>query len=503
MSRRKPDLPEGPSWRWTVTETSTALQANVVSAAELTAETLNRIERIDPAIGAFVAVCADRAIVASTEATERRARGLKRSPLDGIPIVVKDLFHVPGTATTMGNEQLQRFFPATASLLVQRLEAAGCVIVGKTNTCELAHKATTDNRFVGPTSTPFAPGFLNAGGSSGGSAAAVGAMMVPAALGSDGAGSIRLPAAFCGVVGMKPTFGRVPNNPRPDGFRSASLFASGGPICRSTADIALLLDVLCGPHPADPFSLDPPPAPFAHTFRQPVDGVRVGVCPNFGGFPVEPDVVAGVLAAAVALESAGCSVRPSELSWSVPHGELCRLVRRAIGDGLDDAVTGLARQGLLPADPLMALESTTAALIEEARATGPAVRQRQAHVRTEVLDEATRAFGKADVLVGPVSCVRSVPNDDLGSTVGPSTVGDEPVDPLVGWCATWPWNLTGHPAVTVPVNLVEGTPVAVQIVGHRLADAQVLAVATALADALPWRHRYDALTLEVATPCLK
>jgi len=477
-------------------EASAALDSGLVSSVELVADALGRIERVDPAVAAFVTVCADQAADAAVAASLRRHRHQALGPLDGIPVAVKDLLPVAGVPTTMGMAGARLPVPTTDALLVRRLKAAGCIVIGKTNLCELAHKATTDNALIGPTSTPFAPGVLNAGGSSGGSAAAVAAMLVPGALGSDGAGSIRVPAALCGVVGLKPTFGRVPNNPRPDGFRAAALFASGGPLARSVGDVACLLDVLSGMDPTDPFSDHSPSRPMSDTPQAAVKGLRVGVSPTFGGFPVDADVLEVVAMAAAILEDLGCSVSLSDFTLPAHHGELCQLVRRAIGDGLDDTLAGLANQGVMAPESLAGLETATAGLVEQARATGRLQRQHHAHLRTRLLDEVERAFSQSDVLLGPVSCVRAVPNGLRGTTVGPSVVAGEAVDPLVGWCATWPWNLTGHPAAAVPIAMVEGAPVAVQIVGRRHADDLLLSVGAALEEAHPWRHWYQNLHLE-------
>jgi Asp-tRNA(Asn)/Glu-tRNA(Gln) amidotransferase A subunit family amidase len=266
-------------------------------------------------------------------------------------------------------------------------------------------------------------------------------------------------------------------------------------MARSTTDVALLLDILCGPDAHDPFSLAAPHQSFATAIRRSALGLRVAVSPTLGGFPVEPDVLDTVNSVAATLAGIGFTVIPSDFELPAPQWELSRIVRRAIGDSIDDTLAGLVRQNALVGDPLDAVEQATALLVREARSTGSRARQQQAHLRSRLLDEVARLFGEADILLGPVTCVRAVPNGGSAPTMGPSTINGETVDPLIGWSATWPWNLTGNPAVAVPAALVGGTPVAVQLIGRRHADADVLSVAAAIEAARPWRHWYDAVSL--------
>lgn len=484
--------------RWTATSVARAVRRGDASPVEVLDTALARIGALDHRIGAFVQVLPDRARAQAQAAERRLAQGAARSPLDGVPVAVKDLGErVVGIATTLGCPHVALPPAASSSIVIERLEAAGCVVVGTTNVPELGHRCTTDNRLHGVTSSPFAPGVLNAGGSSGGSAAAVAAGMVPAAVGSDGAGSIRVPAALCGVVGLKPTFGRVPNTPRLNGFRNGALFVSTGPLTRTVADAGLLLDVLAGPHPADPFSL-----PAAPDHPRPDRPLRIGVTSDLGGFPVDGDVADVVAAAAATLAGAGCEVERCDIRLPVPHRVLTGVIRRAVGLTLADTVAGLAARGALPDEPEAVLEPPVQALIEEYRDTPPEGRRRDGLVRTLLLDEIEKALSCFDLLLTPVTSVVSVPNESTGATVGPAVVDGHPVDPLFGWCATWPFNLTGHPAVTVPAARIGAAPVGVQLVGHRFADRLVLAAAETLESAAPWQGWYADIDIgQEAFPC--
>lgn len=490
-----PDEPALEPGDWTVASLARALQRGAVDPPELLERALARIAAHDGALGAFAHLREDGARADARRSAERRRRGEGRSALDGIPVAVKDLGdRVAGVPVTLGCRSIEAV-PATASsVLVERLVAAGCVVVGTTNVPELGHLATTDNDRRGPTSTPFAPGRFNAGGSSGGSAAAVAAGMVPAALGSDGAGSVRIPAALCGVVGLKPTFGALPAPTRPNGFRNGALFVSPGPLTRTVEDARLLLDLLSGFHASDPFS-SPPPA--LSTNGVAAGPRRIGVLPDLGGFPVEPEVAAAVARAGEALGAAGHHVVPCELRLPVSPGRLTALIRRSVGWTLLDAVEGLAAQGVIRGPRHRAFPATLLALLAEARATSTDAWRTDSLVRTQLLDEVEAVLRQVDVLVAPVAGVAAVANHPTGRTIGPGVVAGTPVDPVFGWCTTGAFNLTGHPAVAVPVSrTASGTPVAVQLVGRRHADHQILTVAADLERTIGWTTWYPDLLPE-------
>lgn len=244
--------------------------------------------------------------------------GAALGPLHGVPVAIKDLFdYKAGVRNTYGSKPLADYVPDRDATYVERLENAGAIVLGKTNTPEFGHKATTDNLLFGPTSTPFAPG-KNAGGSSGGSAAAVADGLAAIAQGSDAGGSIRIPASFCGVYGLKTSFGRVAAATRPDAFLPHTPFSHSGPLTRSVEDAALMLGVMAGPHTRDPFSIPYDGTDYLAATHRSVEGLRIAYSPNFDVFSVQEGVEAIV-------NSAARMYKP----W---HDSYRRLMR---GDGCD------------------------------------------------------------------------------------------------------------------------------------------------------------------------
>lgn len=467
-----------------------------VSPVEAVAAHLERIEERDPAIRAFVSVLGDDAVAQARGAEARAAAGERLSPLDGVPVAVKDLFDfVPGVPNTFGSVPLADWRPARPSVLVERLVAAGCVVLGKTNTPEFGHKGTTDNDLVGPTSTPFGTG-CNAGGSSGGSAAAVAAGMVPGALGSDGAGSVRIPAALCGVYGLKPSFGRVPSTPRPNAFRAGNPLVASGPLTRTVADAGALLDVIAGEHPRDPFSLPGTGGGHLAAARRPAERLRVAWSPDLGGFPVDPEVAAVAEAAAMAFEAGGHEVVRVDLRLGHGVDRLFRAIDRSVAVSLRDAVDGFRALGtdLLATPARDKLTPDFLALVESADAVTALDQKADDAVRTAVFDAVQDVFARHDVLVAPTVAVASVANDPNGNTLGPREVAGQAVDPSLGWCLTYPFNFTGHPAASVPAGLTAGGfPVGLQIVGPRFGDGLVLAASAAFEAVRPWHAWYERL----------
>src|SRR4051794_629105 len=294
--------------------TAAAIRAGRQTAQAVTSSALAAIREAQPTINAFTVVLQDEAMAAARAADARVARG-ESAPLLGVPVSVKDHIWMTGAPATNGSVALRDFVPAQDCVAVTRLRAAGAIIVGKTNNPEFCYRGVTDNLVYGLTRNPRDPG-RTPGGSSGGAGASVAAGLTHLAVGTDGGGSIRIPAAFCGVVGHKPTFGLVPKEPGFKGWKSLSV---QGPITRSVRDAALLLSVLCGVSTADDTTAPVPVGDLLSAAEPPDDlrGLRVAYSADFGMFPVDRDVRAAFGAAVRVFDDLGCEL--VEAAPDTPH----------------------------------------------------------------------------------------------------------------------------------------------------------------------------------------
>ncbi|MEY7847633.1 amidase [Natrarchaeobius sp. A-rgal3] len=454
---------------------------------------LERIDERNDGCNAFVTVTAEHARDRAREAERAVENGDALGPLHGVPVGIKDLVPVANVRTTFGSKPLAEYVPTDSATEVTRLEAAGAIVVGKTNTPEFGHKGTTDNGLFGPTSTPFDPD-RNAGGSSGGSAAAVADGMVPIATGTDGGGSIRIPAAWCGVYGFKPTYGLVPQSTRPDAFLSHTPFIFSGPLTRTVEDAALMTAMMAGYDERDPLSVPNTDPPLLEAVRSGVGGLRIGYVPEFDVFPVEPRVREVVDDAVFAFEEAGASVEEVELSIDTTQNELSSLWLRQIGMLYQSQVEGFADQGIdLVGDHRDELTPAFVDLLDRTRDISVSAYKRDDHVRTKIYDAISSALESYDLLVTPTLATGPVENASEGSTVGATDVAGESVDPLIGWCLTYPLNFTGHPAASIPAGFDEdGLPVGMQLVGDRFDDETVITASAVFERLRPWGDTYPA-----------
>ncbi|WP_274911519.1 amidase [Streptomyces sp. WZ-12] len=477
----------------TAVQLSQVIRSRAVSPVEAVQDSLARIERLNPAVNAFVTVCADEALDAAKKAERAVMSGAELGPLHGVPIGVKDLDPAVGVRTTRGSLVFAHDIAQETISCVQRLVDAGAIVVGKTNTPEFGFKATTDNALLGPTATPFNLA-MNAGGSSGGSAAAVATGMVPLAQGSDAGGSLRVPGSFCGVFTMMTTFGRVAVPARPNAFRRLNPMVCYAPLARTVGDAVLGLDLMSGPHPRDPYSF-PVSDALADAMTPSLAGMRVAYSPDLGGYPVEGEVESVVRAALPALKEAGAEVVEVNFTLPLPHAELTTMWRRYLSLCHAESAEVSRRQGI----DLLGEQGRVVdpAYLDSVR-TGAALSAVDFRlgdlVRTQVLDAFEDLFDGFDLVVSPVNCIAGIPNDANRTTVGPDRVDGQEVDRFVGWSMTSPFNLIGSPAATVPVGrAANGVPIGMQLAARRHNDAAVVRGATACQKHLPWRHLYQNL----------
>jgi len=451
-----------------VSELSTLIAKGAVSPREVVDAFLERIAEHNPALNAFVTVCADEARREARRLTDELARGARRGPLHGIPFAVKDLTDTAGVRTTYGSSLFREHVPARDAEPVARLRAAGAVVLGKTNTHEFACGVTTNNPHYGATHNPWRYDRVP-GGSSGGSAAAVAAGLVPLATGSDTGGSIRVPSALCGCVGLKPTHGRVSLCGT---YPMAASCDHVGPIARTARDCALALNTMAAFDPADPWSRRFASEDFTRDLERPLRGRRVAIAPGFRPFPLAPDIAANLERAVAALGALGAEVtevelpatdevlRASTLVWAetyAQHAEQFARHRDAYGADLQVELARAAPMG-------------AAALVQALHA-----RERIARAVELVVTE------RAEALVLPAVPVVAPP---IGAETVEIEGGSAPVVlALVSY--TLLHNLTRLPTVAVPTGTGEmGLPASVQITTAPGAEACALGFAHQLEQAL-------------------
>ena len=458
-------------WR-SALELGDLIRKKELTPVEVTDAALARLEAVNPLLNAFCLVAAARAREQAREAEIAVVKGEPLGPLHGVPISIKDVLATRGLATTGGSRLFADAVPEEDAIPVARLKAAGAVILGKTNTSEFGHKAVTENPLFGVTRNPWNPE-RTPGGSTGGGGAAVAAGVGPLALGTDGGGSVRIPAAFCGVFGLKPSFGRVPHA---GGFPGWAHVSHVGPLARTVRDAAALLDVIAGGDDHDRRSLPREPGSYLQACDAGVAGLHVAWTPDLGYAAVDPRVRALCETAAAEFESLGCHVEVVSPGWEDPEAWFGTLIAAQFYAAWSDR--------LPDAEPLM--DPTLVTLIRRGGAV-PARDYVRAVDRIEAYWAEVRAFlERFDLLLMPTV---AVPPFDAGARP-PREVDGRSVS-VLGWMPfTFPFNLTGQPAASVPAGFTDdGLPVGLQIVGRRHADATVLAAAAAFEAACPWSDR--------------
>ncbi|MBI4609271.1 MAG: amidase [Candidatus Rokubacteria bacterium] len=454
------------------TELVALIRSRKVSPVEVTDAVLARIERLNPMLNAFCTPTPELARRAAKEAEIAIMKGEPVGLLCGVPVSIKDLVFTRGVRTTGGSRIYADFIPEEDAVAVERLRGAGAVLLGKTNTPEFGHKGVTENPLFGATRNPWNPD-RTPGGSSGGAAAAVATGLGPLALGTDGGGSIRIPAAFSGIYGFKPSFGRVPQHP---GFPGWETLSHTGPMARTVRDAALMLDAIAGPDERDRHSLPAAPGSYLAACDEPVRGLSVAWSPDLGYAAIDPEVGRIAQAAAAVFESLGCHVEAVNPGWENPEEIFSTLVAAETFAALADKIDAWRDR----------MDPTLVRFLERGRSVTAVDYIRASHRRTAYWLDVQGFLARFDLLLTPTL---AVPPFAIG-TLGPREIAGERVSPL-GWLPfTYPFNLTGQPAASVPAGFTaDRLPVGLQIVGRRYADRTVLAASAAFEAARPWAAR--------------
>lgn len=477
----------------TAAELAARIRQRELSPVEVVDAFIDRIEWRNHSLNAFVYKGFDDARVAARQAEEAVSAGAELGPLHGVPTAIKDLFDFkPGWPATFGGIRALADFRLDAyCMFAERVERAGAIILGKCNSPVMGFRGTCDNPLFGASRNPFDTA-RNTGGSSGGSAAAVADGLVPFAEGTDGGGSIRIPASWCGLYGYKASFGRVPSVVRPNAFGNTMPFLFEGPLTRTVADAALALNALSGYDPRDPFALDEE-HDFTTALGRSIEGMRIAYSPDFGVYPVDRRV-AGVVADAVrAFEEAGAHVEEIDLNIPFDQRELSDLWCRQIMLVNVDTLENFKRNGLdLLGDHGDDFPEAYRRWAGEVYAMTVSEVSRDYVMRTAVYDAIQAIYEDHDLLVTPTLAALPVENAERpGATVGPSEIEGVEVDELIGWCMTYFTNFSGHPSASIPAGMADRLPVGMQLIGKRYADTDVLAASAAFEQLRPWQGTYE------------
>jgi amidase len=449
----------------TAREQVAAVRDGTISSRELLDLHLARIAERNPELNAIVSLDEERAREGAAAADEALTSEAEVGPLHGLPFAFKDTHDVAGWRTTYGSPLFADHVPDVDELLVERVRGAGVVVIGRTNVPEFAAGSHTFNRVFGTTLNPVDP-TRSAGGSSGGAACALASGMVPLADGSDMGGSLRNPASFCGVVGLRPSLGRVPSWPTDNLWETTSV---GGPMARNVGDLALLLSVMAGPDPRVPVALGDPGIVFAPPVSGSLTGLRVAVSPDLGGvLEVEAEVASVVTGSVAVFESAGATV--SSAYPTLPEADDTFRTLRAwtfqagLGPLLAEHPDDL-KQSL--ADNIRAGEHLTGADVARAYTQ-----------RTHLSERMREFFTTHDLLVLPTSQVPPFPADQEY----PAEINGKPMETYLDWMrACYLITVTGCPAISVPFGrTADGLPVGIQLVAAHGADRFLLETAAAL-----------------------
>ncbi|MGH7316614.1 MAG: Asp-tRNA(Asn)/Glu-tRNA(Gln) amidotransferase subunit GatA [Candidatus Rokuibacteriota bacterium] len=473
-----------------------------VTPTQATAEYLARIERLDPQLHAFVTVTREDALRRAAEADARFKAGTPRGPLDGVPIALKDVFCTRGVRTTCGSKILEGFVPPYDATVVARLYEAGSVLLGKLNMDEFAMGSSTEHSAFFTTRNPWDLARVP-GGSSGGASAVVAADLAALSLGTDTGGSIRQPAAFCGVLGMKPTYGRVS---RYGLIAFASSLDQVGPFAKDAEDAALLLQVIAGADPMDSTAVDVPVPDYRAALGQGIEGMKIGIAAEYFMDGMDPEVERAVRAAIATLEKLGARTEPV----SLPHTEYGLAAYYVIAPA--EASSNLARYDGVKYGLRASGARDLIDMYSRTRAAGfGAEVKRRVMLGTYVL-----SAGYYDAYYGQAQKVRTLVRRDFDQAfarvdliVAPTTPGvafklgekEDPLQMYLNDIFTIPVNLAGLPGVSIPGGFTQtGLPIGLQLIGRAFDEATLLRATHAYQQATTWHRRKPALEATPVAP---
>ncbi|MCR5695175.1 MAG: amidase [Clostridia bacterium] len=474
-------------------ELAESIKNRRISPEEVIDHFADRIARRSPSINAFVYEKIEYARKEALKLSERLSRGFDAGDFAGVPFALKDFLpSKKGWQSSHGGVPSYVRTDDEDSEFCAAMERAGGIAIGKTNAPAFGFSGTCDNVLYGPTSTPFNIEY-NSGGSSGGSAAAVADGLVPIAEGSDGGGSLRIPAAWCSCYGFKPSVGTVPQIIRPDGWSASHPYCFNGGITKTVEDAAALLNYMARYDSRDPRSYPRAKKDYRKLMEVPIEGMKIGFTPDFGIFPVEAEIASVTENAVLALAEAGAKV--SYIKPEIPYtvNELADLWCLSIS--IDTAIE-LARLKENGSDLLGAhkdeLPEAFVYWNEAAAKTGIFDYCRFNEIRTALLDAQEALFDDFDIIISPTTVCAPVRNEKIkGATQGPESVNGVKLERRIGYCETFIENFTGNPAASVPAGLTkQGLPVGMQIIARKFRDEDVLSVSRAFEKLRPWREYY-------------
>ncbi len=455
-----------------------AVRTRKLSPVEIIDAVLERIEQLNPNVNAYCTVAAESAREEARQAEDKVIKKEKLGPLHGVPVSIKDLVLTEGIRTTGGSPRYEGFVPQQDSIIVERLKAAGAIVLGKTNTPESGWVAVTDNPLFGPTRNPWDLE-RTPGGSSGGAASAVALGLGPLAVGGDGGGSIRIPSSFCGVFGHKPSFGRVPNYP---GFPRELWegLSVVGPITRTVADAALMMEVIAGRDGRDYYSLPGRNLTYQPLLEGDLKGLRVAWSPDLGYATVDSEVLAATEAAAKTFADLGCSLEAVTPDAGNPQESFSIVVAACVAVELAEDLAQWADR----------MDPALVRFVERSRDISATDYLKARFANLAYRDRMQAFFEDHDLLLTPTL---AVPPFEIGS-FGPREIAGKRLPPL-GWMPfTFPFNITGQPAASVPCGWTgDGLPIGLQIVGRPFDDGTVLRAAAAFERAHPWADKWPSL----------